>query len=398
MFQLKHTPLIIALFAFCFLAACKKENRAASSVMFGPDEDQVQPEDYDLADMQATGELIAVTLSGPDTYYEYRGQGFGLQFAMCEAFARSVGARLRMEMAADTASLFRQLLSGEADMIALELNDTALLHYAASDARLLDSRWVVRSNADALAQAVNSWWKPGTREQFLAAEATRTTSRRRVQRHAQPSMLSRSNGTISRYDNLFVRHAQAIGWDWRLLAAQCYQESGFDPQATSWAGACGLMQLMPATAERMGFSRADINDPSTNIEAAVRYISQLNNTFSDIPNSQERIFFILAAYNGGAGHVRDAMALAAQAGHQSTRWATVEPYILALSDPQTYRQPIVRYGYLRGQETVDYVRQIRRRWAAYRGVAGGHSSGRQAPTKRKRPSRVRPRTDYTNEP
>ena len=398
MFQLKHIPFIIALFTFCLLAACKKENRAASSVMFGSDEDQVLPEEYDLAEMQATGEMIAVTLSGPDTYYEYRGQGFGLQFAMCEAFARSVGARLRMEMVADTAALFHQLLSGEADLIALELNDSALLRYADSDAQLLSSCWVVRSNSDELAQAVNSWWKPDTREQFAAAEATRTTSRRRVQRHAQPSMLSRANGTISKYDGLFVRHAQAIGWDWRLLAAQCYQESGFDPQATSWAGARGLMQLMPSTAERLGFNKADLDDPSVNIEAGVRYLGQLNSTFSDIPNSQERLFFVLAAYNGGAGHVRDAMALAQQDGHQPTRWAAVEPYILALSEPQTYRQPVVRFGYLRGQETVDYVRQIRRRWAAYRGVAGSHSSGRQAPAQRKRPSRVRPRTDYTNEP
>lgn len=366
--------------------------------MFGSDENQLLPEDYDLTDMQATGELIAVTLSGPDTYYEYRGQGFGLQFAMCEAFATSVGVRLRMEMSSDTAALFRQLLNGEADMIALELNDTALLRYAANGAQLLSSRWVVRSNAEELAQAVNNWWKPDMRKKYAEAESTRSSTRRRVQRHAQPFMLSRSKGTISRYDDLFVRHAQSIGWDWRLLAAQCYQESAFDPQASSWAGAQGLMQLMPSTAERMGFNRADLNDPSTNIEAAVRYLGQLSSTFSDIPNSQERLFFILAAYNGGAGHVRDAMALAKQDGHQPTRWANVEPYVLLLSEPQTYRQPVVRFGYLRGQETVDYVRQIRRRWAAYRGIASPHSSGRQAPSQRKHPSRVRPRTDFTNEP
>jgi membrane-bound lytic murein transglycosylase MltF len=76
--------------------------------MFGPADDGAAGEAYDLSDVQAAGELIAVTLSGPDTYYEYRGQGFGLEFSLAQAFANSIGARLRMEMASDTA----QLLSG----------------------------------------------------------------------------------------------------------------------------------------------------------------------------------------------------------------------------------------------------------------------------------------------
>ena len=347
-------------------------------------------EAYDLEDVQAAGELIAVTLSGPDTYYEYRGQGFGLQFMMAQAFANSIGARLRMEMASDTAQLLDKLSSGEADLIAFDLDSLPL----EASLRPMPNGWAVRTSSSQLSDAFLKWWQPGIRDQLLATEQARKTPANRVRRQMQPAMLSRSKGTISRYDDHLIRAAQRIGWDWRLLAALCYQESGFDPQAVSWAGACGLMQIMPATGERLGLSRGDLFDPARNIEAAARYIAQLNSTFSDIGNRHERIYFVLAAYNGGAGHIRDAMALAQSAGRSAQRWSDVEPYVLALSSPASYRHPLVKFGYLRGDETVDYVRQIRNRWAAYRGAARPHSTGHQPPVSGRKPSRVRPRSSF----
>ena len=94
-------------------------------------------------------------------------------------------------------------------------------------------------------------------------------SSRSVRRRVFAPMLNRSGGIISHYDAYFQRYAQTIRWDWRLLAAQCYQESCFDPQAKSWAGACGLMQIMPSTADHLGLARADIYHPEKNIAAAV---------------------------------------------------------------------------------------------------------------------------------
>jgi membrane-bound lytic murein transglycosylase F len=141
-------------------------------------------------------------------------------------------------------------------------------------------------------------------------------------------MLSRQKGIISQWDAYFIRYSSLIGWDWRLLAAQCYQESAFDPKAVSWAGAQGLMQLMPATAARMGISLAQVFEPERNIEGGARYLRHLSEIFDDIPNRQERLNFVLAAYNGGPGHVRDAMALAAKHGKNPKRWADVDYYIL----------------------------------------------------------------------
>lgn len=369
--------------------------------MFGEPGDKAVPEDYDLSDIQASGELIAVTLSGPDTYYEYRGQGFGLQYDMASAFASSVGVRLRMEMAPDTAALLSRLQSGEADMIALEFDslwsapvDTLSTGLSASDIqqssfRQVRPRWLVRAASPQLSQAVDRWWHDGMRAAFVIAEHRRRNPENRVRRQVRPPMLSRSKGVISSYDNLFRRHAAEIGWDWRLLAAQCYQESGFDPQAVSWAGAQGLMQIMPATAAHLGLARANVYSPEHNISAATRYLAELTSLFSDIRDPQERISFVLAAYNGGHGHVRDAMALARKYGHNPQRWEEVDPYILGLSKPQYYRDAVVRFGYLRGYETSDYVRNIHARWLAYRGVA------RPAPTKSQPAStRIRPRSQY----
>lgn len=366
--------------------------------MFGQADAEQSLEAYDLADIQASGELIAATLSGPDTYYEYRGQGFGLQFMMVESFATSIGARLRMEMANDTADLFRRLQTGEVDLIALEMQPAAIHRYGeAAPFRLLKSQWVVRAGSERLADAADAWWKPQLRSRLLAAETARTSTNTRVRRHAQPAVLSRKDRTISHYDPLFIRHAQTLRWDWRLLAAQCYQESAFDPQAESWAGARGLMQVLPSTALALGYASADLEDPATNIEIGVRYLKQLIHQFTDIHDSHERIFFVLAAYNGGAGHVRDAMALARADGHQSLRWSVVEPYILALSDPQVYHRPQVQFGYLRGSETVDYVRKIRQRWQSYRGTARGHVSGVLPRATGKPSSRVKPRSEYISD-
>jgi membrane-bound lytic murein transglycosylase F len=181
-------------------------------------------------------------------------------------------------------------------------------------------------------------------------------------------MLNRQGGIISRYDGLFRRYAPTIRWDWRLLAAQCYQESTFDPQARSWAGACGLMQIMPGTADHLGLARADLFHPEKNIEAAVRYLGELESNFSDIPQRSERTKFVLAAYNGGHYHIRDAMALARRDGRNALVWSEVEPYVLGLSQPAYYNDPVVKNGYMRGSETVDYVRKIHERWNGYRGV------------------------------
>lgn len=336
------------------VGACKQENQP-SSVIFG--QAAVQDEaDYDLADIQASGELIAATLSGPDTYYEYRGEGFGVEFEMARSFASHIGTRLRIEVVLDSTALMQKLATGEADLA------------------LTTDQWRTRANSPQLTAALQAWWKPELREQTRLRDNRRQSVARRTRLRPRAPMLSREHSIISTYDDLFRRHASTARMDWRLLAAQCYQESAFDPKAVSWAGAQGLMQIMPATASHLGVSPASIFDPAQNIAAAARYLAELQATFADIREGTERLCFVLAAYNGGASHVRDAMALAERYGGDPHRWNDVNRYIILLSNPQYYRDPVVRAGYLRGNETSTYVAQILARWAQYRGSARASSA------------------------
>lgn len=187
-------------------------------------------------------------------------------------------------------------------------------------------------------------------------------------------MLNRAQGVISRYDAIFKQYAAMARVDWRLMAAQCYQESCFDPNARSWAGAGGLMQIMPSTADHLGLPRNMIFEPEANIAAASRYLLELGMKFRDIPSPEQRLYFTLACYNGGYFHVRDAMALAKKYGRNPMLWEDVSVFIEQLSLPRFYQDPVVKYGYMRGYETVDYVRRIKQRYLQYRSVTGGGGS------------------------
>ena len=195
---------------------------------------------------------------------------------------------------------------------------------------------------------------------------------KKVKRRIFSPMLDKKGGVISHYDAYFMTYSRDIRWDWRLLAAQCYQESTFDPKAVSFAGAKGLMQIMPGTADHLGVARDKLYDPETNIASAVKLIQELTRSFSDIQDNYERTNFVLASYNGGGHHIRDAMALARRDGKNPHRWSEVAPYVLKLASPQYYNDPIVKYGYMRGSETVDYVEKIRQRHAGYQGVKTPH--------------------------
>lgn len=373
--RLRKMPALLLTVLAAEAVSCGGKEEGEKSPL-GVTEEGREEAAYDLGQIQEAGELIAVTLSGPDTYYEYKGKGFGLQFELAEHFAVSIGAKLRMEAVRDTAELFRRLEKGEADLIALEMPESQVadtgLRFSGVRSCSSDSTgatkagWVVRKDAPLLAEALDGWYRPETRAFLQKREQSRLSPGGSVKRRVRAPFQNRAKGIISPYDAHFIRHSQAIGWDWRLMAAQCYQESGFDPEAVSWAGARGLMQIMPETAAHLGLPAGQMNQPEKNIGAAARYLRELERKFSDIPGRAERMNFILAAYNGGAGHVRDAMALARKHGKSPHLWNDVAPFILRLSHPRYYNDPVVRYGYLRGEETYGYVNSIRERWQRYR--------------------------------
>jgi membrane-bound lytic murein transglycosylase F len=158
------------------------------------------------------------------------------------------------------------------------------------------------------------------------------------------------------------QYAAQYNFDWRLVIAQMYQESRFDPLAKSWAGAKGLMQVMPRTARELGIR--NLKDPRHGLEAGVKYLDWVRERFEPELPVKDRMWFTLAAYNAGVGHVRDARALARRQGWEPTRWfGNVERAILLLSKRKYARK--AKHGYVRGSEPVKYVRQIRDRYLAY---------------------------------
>ncbi|OHX68441.1 lytic transglycosylase F [Flammeovirga pacifica] len=172
-------------------------------------------------------------------------------------------------------------------------------------------------------------------------------------------------GLLSTYDDIIKEQADIIGWDWRLLASLVYQESRFDPHAKSWVGAVGLMQLMPATAKQFGAHNP--RDPRQNIKAGRKYLQFLEKYWDEIEDVEERRKFILASYNAGQGHVKDAQRLAKKFKHNEMVWnGNVEKYMLLKSHKQYYRDEVVKFGYARGKEPVNYVQSILERYKRYK--------------------------------
>jgi membrane-bound lytic murein transglycosylase F len=181
----------------------------------------------------------------------------------------------------------------------------------------------------------------------------------------QSDYSSLGGNKLSPYDDLIKAGAEKLGWDWRLLAAVVYQESKFNPGGESWAGARGLMQLMPETAKRFGAS--DVNNPKESMKAGVNYLMYLEKYWAKrVPDQQERLKFILASYNAGLSHILDARKLCVKYGKDDAIWEDVEFFLLKKSDPKYYRDPLVKTGYCKCEEPVNYVRFVLERFEEYK--------------------------------
>jgi membrane-bound lytic murein transglycosylase F len=226
--------------------------------------------------------------------------------------------------------------------------------------------WVTRKKAANFKNVINEWIlsKRKTTE-YNVIYNKYFKNKRSFKRRIKSDYYSLKNNQISEYDEIIKSYAGELGWDWRLLASQVYQESKFDPQANSWAGAMGLMQLMPSTAKSLGIQ--DLSDPKQSIEAGTKYLRQLYQQFESVQDSVNRMKLTLAAYNCGLGHVLDAQRLAEANDLDPKVWNDhVEEMLLDLRFPKHYNKSFIKYGYVRGSEPVNYVSQILDRYDHYK--------------------------------
>lgn len=230
------------------------------------------------------------------------------------------------------------------------------LHVGTSIAHDYDYRWTLREGDEALLAAVDDFLidarRSGLTTILAARYGTEREARTRVASH---------DGRLSPYDPIVRHYADRYGFDWRLIAAQMYQESQFDPRAVSPSGARGLMQLMPRTALALGFS--DLARPESAIHAGVKYLYELRNEIdADVPVG-ERTWFALAAYNLGPKGLAQARRYAARLKLDPNRWAgNVEAAMLRLAQaggPDGRR----RYG-----QALIYVRAIQSLYGSYRSL------------------------------
>lgn len=170
-----------------------------------------------------------------------------------------------------------------------------------------------------------------------------------------PTYLGHVRYRLPRYQELFERAGEINDLDWQLLAAVAYQESHWNPRAVSPTGVKGIMMLTNATAKDLGIE--DRTAPDQSIKGGAQYIRELSEKFSEDLDKLDRLWFTLAAYNVGFGHVQDARIITKRRGGNPDKWVDVKQSLPLLRNKRWYKK--TRYGYARGSEPVKYVENIR---------------------------------------
>lgn len=222
--------------------------------------------------------------------------------------------------------------------------------------------WAVRPNSPNLLEETNMWIREFRKQtDYNVIYNKYFKNERSFKKRFKSEFYSINNNEISPYDEIIKAEAKILNWDWRFLASLIYQESRFKNEVSSWSGAAGLMQMMPATAKEMGV--ADRLDPKDNIRGGARYLKKIYEGFDKITDTEQRIKFTLASYNCGYFHVKDAQKLAQLNQLDPNVWeGNVDQMILALTYPQNFNKEEIKYGYVRGQEPFNYVVDIFNRY------------------------------------
>ena len=265
-----------------------------------------------------------------------------------------------------------EILAGiESGLYDLTLADSNLLDVERSYGRRIKAAfgikstnlgWAVRKGNPALLASLNQYIRREKGGLYFNMMKKRYFENSRGIARAKDSTRVDLSGQLSPYDDLAKKYSRQYGQDWRLITAQMYQESKFNPAAVSWVGAKGLMQVMPKTGLQLGFT--ELEDPEQGIHAGTKYMYQLIKRFDlEIP-MQSRIRFALASYNVGYGHLLDARRLAREMGRDPNRWfGNVEQAMRLLSQPAYYER--ARYGFCRGGQPVHYVEKVQSLYDAY---------------------------------
>ncbi len=216
--------------------------------------------------------------------------------------------------------------------------------------------WTLAPGADGVEAYLTTWFDRAHRSGFLQELDERYYGRFQDFDYVEvASFIRRARERLPRYRDTFERAAVEHGFTWTLLAAQAYQESHWEPDAKSPTGVRGLMMLTRSTAQRVGVD--DRLDPTESIRGGAAYLADLYARIPGAVTGEDRLWFALAAYNVGMGHIYDARAIAERRGMDKNSWDDLRENLPLLTQEEWYAT--TRHGYARGYEPVQYVDRIR---------------------------------------
>jgi len=233
--------------------------------------------------------------------------------------------------------------------------------------------WAIRSNAPDLEDRMNRYLYKHFRFTEDRDRPRRSTflnvlrrkyfeESRQMADYYNPEWQYQTIGIISPYDEIVRQVAESEGIDWLLITAMIAQESGFNPHSKSWAGAVGLMQIMPQFVDT---PYEELYDEVTNIRVGARIIREHLDHYAYL-DSTNQISFALATYNVGLGHMADARRLVMDRNRNPNEWSEVSDALLRLMQRRYYQD--ARYGFARGIEPVRYVEEILNRYRTYEAI------------------------------
>ena len=290
-------------------------------------------------------------------------QGTGIEGQLANARIAHPDIRWQAVDVPSSEALIAQVAEGSIDYAVVPSNDAAVAHniyldydvaFPAGPRRLL--AWAVAPGQKALRDALDVFLARLRADGSLARYAERYFEPvRRVERIDGEIFRDRIKSMLPQYRHAFEDAQASTGTEWRLLAAVAYQESKWDPYATSETGVRGLMQLTEETARTLGVP--DRLDARNSIRAAGRYLRDLKAKLPARIAEPDRTWLALAAFNIGIAHLEDARVLAQKLKLNPDRWSDVRKTLPLLAQPEYYAD--AKYGYARGGMPVAFVDRVR---------------------------------------
>lgn len=330
------------------------------------------------------GRLVVVTREGPNTYQtDGSGKASGFEHDLVALFAQELGLKVRFVLAQDDGGIAAILEKGRAHMAAANLSpgDHPALHFTRPLVEMKPTRAALdgvlpfdgSGGFNGRNPAASAWAFPANSDEALLRRAETFLERIRrdgtlerlvdryfghVHRLAASDVerfLERMHRILPHYRRHFIDAQEIHGIDWRLLAALAYQESHWDPLATSYTNVRGMMMLTEDTADRLRVS--DRLDARQSILAGTRYLAELREQLPPEAPEPDRIWLAVAAYNLGMGHLNGARFIASLVKRDPNSWYEMKQVLPLLAKPEYYSR--LKSGAARGGEAVIMTENIR---------------------------------------